>query len=145
MSNDMLHIIIERAASQEHTTFHVNRSLCSTTKSISFFHDNGETHPCTSYDRETRVEPMALMLADEICRITGVRYGNEYIGAVDITQHTINVAYGRAYDENDIEFEVIMTIAGVLGTDLDQVTFELDNSAREPQFADNTSRISWTA
>lgn len=145
MSVNTLHVIVKREGSKEHTTFHVNRSLCDTANAMGFYRNNGRTELCKGYGTEANVEPLALMLADEIFHIDGIQYGELYLGAIKITKYTLSVTHGLAFDENDIEFEVIVTIAGVLGIDLDQVTFELDNSAREPQHVDdNSSRISWS-
>lgn len=145
MSKNPLHIVIQPTYSKERTTFHVTLPLSSSANTLHFFRHNDRTELCTSSKSDTVVEPLALMLADEICRIDGVDSGSEHMGAVDIAKYSICVTYGRAFDENDIELDVLTTIAGVLGVDLDQVTFELDHSMRETRTIDRSSRLTYGA
>lgn len=138
-NNETLHIVIQRHSNKEFTSFHVNRRLSASKRSVHFAYDNDQV-VVDNICGNVNVEPLVQQLAEKIYEIDGVQSGI-ISGGVTVYDYKVTVSHSRAFDENDIEFAVIEALADVLNVGLDDVTFELDDYTRSEEYKER-QRIS---
>lgn len=129
-----MRIVIERHPNVDVTTYHLDRQLTESRRSLSFELDAGTVKMGRLFaslsGEEQNVEPFALSIAEKIYAIPGI--ANGLLGSgVSIDQYKVQVTKGRAFSDDEIEQQVLSVFVNMFGlTDLNEVDVTVDSYQR---------------
>jgi hypothetical protein len=133
-----MRLLIERHPNPDMTTYHIDRRLSDSTRSIDFTDESGSVEVDRRYDfldgKDQTIEPFQQSLAEKIYRVPGVRKGyNGQPGVsfgrpgVSIDEYEITVTKGSAFDGLEVEDAVVAIIAQIFDLTVEELELAVND------------------
>lgn len=131
-----MRVVIERHPNPDVTTYHLNRIMSQSRRSISFEFDSGEVKPSCLFtsEKEKNVEPFAQSLAERLYAIHGIASDSILSGGIMISMFEVRVSKGKAFDDEEIEPHVLTALAEAFGLSVDDIDVRIDDYQRSAEY-----------
>jgi hypothetical protein len=121
-----MRVVIERTSNPEMIIFKFDRMLCTNGRKYHLDLVSGEVKE-KSYERSDEdIEGFVAEFARKIFAIPGVFYSCDHLGAISISQYTMTIWKGRAFNDAAIETAVNEVVAEMFDLTVDQLDIKLE-------------------